>query len=67
MTKSITQLVEENFPGANNAGLRRRAIESWQSSGSVLGLAKVIALTTSGLKSLEALEQDLIDYRDSEC
>jgi len=67
MAQTIEQLVEEHFPGANNAGLRRQVLASWVSSGSVLGVAKVVALTICGLKSLEALERDLIDYRDSSC
>jgi hypothetical protein len=65
VNRSVAQLIEDNFPGANNAGLRKRAAESWVRTGSVMGLAKIHALTTFGLKSLESLESDLVAHRDN--
>ena len=56
---TIEQAIRSEFPGKSNAGLRAELRLAAQ-SGSVMGLANRIALTTSGRLGLQAVQAAIV-------
>ena len=52
---TVESVIRAEFPGKSNAGLRAE-LRAAAESGSVMGLARRIALTGSGQRSLEAVQ-----------
>jgi len=58
-TAAVAKIVREWFPGRNNVGLRRRVREAWSECETLEGIRRTVALSPSGLVSLDAAEREL--------
>ena len=60
--KRFEHAVRANFPGGNNAGLRKQIYALAESGDGILGLARTVALTASGLAGLRECDTVLSDW-----
>jgi hypothetical protein len=59
---AVAKIVREWFPGRNNVGLRRRVREAWIESETLEGIRRTVALSPSGLVSLNAAQRELREH-----
>jgi hypothetical protein len=59
---AVAKIVREWFPGSNNVSLRRRVREAWSECETLEGIRRTVALSPSGLVSLNAAERELREH-----
>lgn len=59
---AVAKIVRDWFPGRSNVGLRRKIREAWIECETLEGIRRAVALSSSGLVSLNAAERELREH-----